>query len=359
MSETINEWMKVFGGHYKSGVAENALMKADAPMLSSTSGMFNAIFGQMAFSQFNQEANAWNLLPKKPHNKSGFRIRTARGFTLGTGGVADAGSIGGTVKSTIVEITAKPKLSHTPFEIGVMTDMLDGDDRYTFDEERQAKAEDHIMDIDAQLLGDVDTPASNNFESIDRVCSAQAESALLSAGSDNDIYGLDRSASTDYDAYLDHNSGTDRALTSAMMRTGILTIKKNSGKLPNVILTGYETYEDIIALYESQTRYLTDARVSVGVNGVQSMAGTDVGLLVQAVLGIPVLLDANVPSDTKPRIYFLNTEYLYLSIALPTQYTESANFLDRGVLTKKAMYLTIGELHCTMFSAQGKIRDLL
>ena len=185
-------------------------------------------------------------------------------------------------------------------------------------------------------MGDVGTVAGNNFESIDRVCSSQSEeSALLDAG-DADIYGLDRSASTAYDAYVSHNSGTDRALTSAMMRTAILTIQQNSGKRPNVILTGYDTYEDIIALYESQTRYLTDARISISVNGVQTQAGADVGLVVQAVLGIPVLLDGNVPQDTKSRVYFLNTEFLFLSIAMPTQYVESNNYLDRGTLTNRS-----------------------
>jgi len=356
---TIDSWMDKFGSFYGDGVAAYALQKADAPMLTTTSGMFNAIHGAKAFFSGNNEANAWNILPKEPHVKSGFRLRTARGFTLATGGVADGGAVADTVKSTVVEVTAKPKLSQLTFEIGTMTDLLDGDDRYTFEEERVAKGEDHIMDIDAQLLTDVDTPASANFESIDRVCSSQAETAITSAATDPDIYGLDRSASTAYDAYVDHNSGTDRALTTAMIRTAITTIKQNSGKVPNVILTGYDTYEKIIALYESQARYMTESRVSVGVNGVQSMPGGDVGLSVSAIMGIPVLLDSNVVTDTISRVYFLNTNFLKLSIAQPTQLTVSDNVLDRGVFTKKGLYLTIGELWCTQFSAQGKIRDLL
>lgn len=357
MSENINGWMERFGGFYsKDGAAARSVMKIDAPMLSTTTGMFNAIYGAEAFSQLNQEANAWNALPKKPHTKSGFRVITARGFTLGTGGVADGGSVGDTVKSTVAEGVAKPKLSHTPFEIGIMTDLLDGDDRYTFEEERRIKSEDHILDINAQLLGDVGTVAGDNFESIDRVCSSQSEETLEDAG-DADIYGFDRSASTAYDAYVDHNSGTDRVLTQAIIRTAINTIKSNSGRIPKVILTGYDTQEKIDALYEGQTRYEA-TRVSVSVNGVSTQNGSDVGLAAQSIFGIPILQDANVVQDTISRIYFLNTDFIWLSIALPTQFSMSENVLDRGVLTKKAMYLTIGELWCTMFSAQGKIRDL-
>jgi hypothetical protein len=354
--KNIDSWVSK---QYPTGtLAEMSVAKA-APMLSSTTGMFNPLYGAMAFFNGNNEANAYNILPKTEWGKSGWRLRTGRGFTLGTGGVADGGAIADTVMSTIVEVSTTPKISHITFEIGVMTDLLDGDDRYTFEEEIKAKAEDHIKDINTQLLTDCDTPPVNNFESIDRVCSSQAESALLCAVTDTNIYGLDRSASTAYDAYVDHNSGVDRALTTTMIRTLISTIQKNSGKRPNVILTGYDTYEKIAALFESQTRYFADARVTVGFNGIQTEAGSDVGIGVQAVLQVPVLLDDSVVVDTISRIYALNTESLELSIAKATQFTVSDNQLDRGTLTKKAMYMTIGELKCNNFTAQGKIRDLL
>lgn len=363
MSETknIDSWMQRFGKFYNDTSAASKVMKLDAPMLSTTGGMFNAIHGRMAFTQFNQEANAWNALPKVPHQKSGLRLRTARGFTLGTGGVADAGSVADTVKSTVVEVTIKPKISHTVFEIGALFDQLQSDDVYGFDDERQNKAEDHVMDINQQLLTDLDTLAGVNFESIDRVCSNNSEATdatiALDAG-DADIYGLDRDASTAYDAYVDHNSGVDRDLTASLIRTMINTIKKNSGKRINVILTGYDTYEKMIALYESQTRYMTDVRVSVGVNGVRTQNGTDVGLEIQAIMAVPVLQDDLVPVDTISRIYGLNTNSLKLSIALPTQYMELNDYLALGTFAKKAMYVTMGELWCENFAQQGKIRDL-
>jgi hypothetical protein len=355
---TVQEWLDY--SYRGQGLAEAmALARADAPMLTTTTGMFNAIFGELAFMQLNNQANTWNALPKKPRNNSGWRIRTARGFTLGTGGVADAGTVPATVKSTVVEVTAKPKLSVTSFEIGVMTNLLDGDDRYTFDEERKSKAEDHIVDIDKQLMGDVDTVAGNNWESVDRVCSSQSEEAGCLNPGDADIYGLDRSAGTTYDSYVDHNSGTDRALTPTMMRTAVTSIMQNSGKQPNVIITGYDTYAEILKIFDSQVRYTTETKIKLGVNGVETASGSDIGIEARAFMGIPIIQNQNTVVDGKSRIYFLNTDTVYLGVTMPTQYFESTNVLDRGVLTKKAMYMTIGELVCTQFSANGKIRDIL
>lgn len=357
---TVNDWYKKFY-RGEGRAAALAVQKADAPIISSTSGMDGPIYGEMAFTQFNNRANLWNALPKREYKRTGWRIRTARGVTIGSGGVAEGGAIPDTVKSTVVKVNATPKQAVLHFEISTVADLLEGDDRYTFEEERKAAAEDHIVDIDKQMLVDVDTLASNNFESIDRVCSNNSEASdgtiSLDTG-DADIYGLDRDSVTTYDAYVDHNSGTDRDLTTAMIRTAIATIDENSGKRPNVIITGYDQYENILGLYESQARYMTDSRVSVGVNGVQTNTGQDVGITVHSVYGIPLLVDQNVPKDTGSRVYFLNTETVFVGVSLPTQYSESDKYLELGSLKKEGMYLTIGELICTQFSANGKIRDL-
>ena len=94
------------------------VQKADAPMLTSTTGMFNAIHGRMAFSQLNEQAVTFGALPKMAWTKSGWRVRTVRGVTLGSGGVADGSTIGDAVKSTIVEVFTTPKISETVFAQG-------------------------------------------------------------------------------------------------------------------------------------------------------------------------------------------------------------------------------------------------
>ena len=64
------------------------LLKADAPLMSSTAGTYQAIYGRKVWSQLNQEFNAFSILPKRPWERSGWRVITARpSFTVG-GGVA-------------------------------------------------------------------------------------------------------------------------------------------------------------------------------------------------------------------------------------------------------------------------------
>lgn len=352
---------KVMDATYGKALVDVA--KADAPMAyGSDTGMFNALYGRMAFSQFNNQAITWAVLPKKGWTKSGWRIRTARGITLGGFGVADAGTVPDTVKSTIVEVTASLKQVPTTFEMGNISYNLGGDDVYPFDEEMKNHGADHMRLLNSQLHRDVDTLAGTGFESLDRVASSNAEATDVTIGldaNDADIYGLDRDATTDYDAYVDHNSGTDRNITIDILRTALETIEENSGIRPNVIITGFDQRQNILNLMESQVRYLDT--VTVGVNGINSANGYKMGARIATFDDVPIIADAQVVKDTGSRVYALNTEHVFLGIRRPTSVimsTSEEDMLTRGTLTRKGMYLTMGELICTNFSTVGKIRDL-
>jgi len=352
----IKQVMKSTYGDFKD------VKKSDAPIsYASDTGMFNALFGRMAFTQFNQDAVLWNLLAKKGWVKSGWRIRTARGVSLGGFGVTDAGSIPDTVKSTIVEVVASLKQVVTTTEIGNISFNLTGDDVYTFEEEMKNHAQDHVKLLNSQLHRELDTKAGTGFESIDRVCASNGEVTdhSVTAG-DGDIYGLDRDSATTYDAYVDYNASADRDVSITMVRSMIETIEANSGQRPTFLLTGYDQRQNILSLMESQVRY-TD-KITVGINGINTANGYSMGSRIAEFDGLPIFADAQTIKDTGSRIYALNSENVFLGIKMPTKATMSItdqDMLNRGTLTRKAMYLTGGELVCTMFSANGKCRDLL
>lgn len=48
--------------YYGSGAGY--IMKSDANLLSTTTGVYNPIYGAKVWSQLNQEANAFGILPK-------------------------------------------------------------------------------------------------------------------------------------------------------------------------------------------------------------------------------------------------------------------------------------------------------
>ena len=360
------------------GAGRELIQKADAPLISTTTGTYNPVFGAYAWSQLNYEANVFGLLPKYPWTRSGFRAKTARISTGCIDGVAENGAIPDCVKPTYAEQTPTLKSMAHPFSVSEVQDYLateSVDDDYLGGVEymRQDMAIEHKNQVNQALCRDVEDLASYRIESIDRICSSYAESALLSAATDSDVYGDTlRSTSASWkDATCSHNSDVDRDLTDSVLRTHLNSVTANGGR-PTVIITGHDTYAAIQGLYLNQMRYdgtLGKGDFSVGVNGIQTQTGMGFGVNVATLYGYPLIVSHDCPQDTLSRIYTLDTSggetgepRLGLKIAKPTQYFETGmktgDPFGINRLGNEGMYRIMGELVCTFFKAQGKIRDL-
>ena len=378
MREYLNTMDDMLKLAYAKGGAGMKYIRKDDPVISTTAGVYNAVYGAEVWRQLNQMDTAFGLIPKIPWLKSGWRVITARAdaVTTPTGGVSEGADLPATVKPTFQEVSTKPKEVVRTFDNSTKQEFLSkisNDDTIGDMEFMKAyMGVEHKEHLDAMLLGDVDTTADTNLESIDRVCSSYGEvsdtTISLDAG-DSDIYGLDRDATESWsDAYVSHNSGSDRSLTDAILRTHLTNIYTNGGR-PSFMLTGFDTYADVQGLYADQARYNTpmkEGNYTATVNGVETVTGTEVGMNVATVYGIPLFQDVHVAKDTKSRLYTLDTSNkenfeiprLSLKIAQPTSYYESRDYFANGSLTHEGMYLTMAELICTFFGAQGKIRDL-
>lgn len=350
------------------------IVQKDAPVISTTTGVYNPIFGLNAWSMLNQEANMFGALTKYVQMRSGWRVITARAAESG-GGVADNGDLPSTIKPTFAELSTKPKTVAHTFDVSETQDFLasyGGDDAYAdMEKMRPLMAVHHKEMINKMLLGDNDTVAGNNIESVDRVvCSKDEEDNNLTGG-DGDIYGLDRSASTTYDAYVDENSGTDRDLTDTLIRTLEMQVKTQGGN-PTFWFTGLDTYSKIQGIYDTYVRYtpLGEKDMKIGINGIQSAEGIGVGINIATMYKYPVITSKDVKSDTISRLYLLDSSdpegfgepRLGLRIAKPTQYFEAGmntgNPFAINRLGNEGMYRTMAELICTNFKSQGKLRDL-
>jgi len=366
---TIGEILNLYYG--------NDVNKADAPVLSSTTGVYNAVYGAQAFSQLNNEANVFALLPKAPWEKSGWRVITADAGSAADGGLAENGNLPETIKPTFAEVATKAKQVVHNFDVSFLHEgyVSKGDDAMgDMEFLRGYFATKHAKAINQQLCVDGDTLAGVNFESIDRVTASAALATAMSwTAGDEDIYGIDRSANAWADAVVDHNSGTDRYLTDDLIRDTLATLENNGGRT-NVMLTGTDTKYRIFGLYENQVRYpgVLDKSVSVqiGINGVNTDEGNGVGMRVATVYGVPLFASQAIAKDTLSRIYLLDTTAndetgvprLFISMLYPTLYFESGMSAEGpfaiGRTGTEGMYYTAGELICTMFKAQGSIRDL-
>lgn len=349
--------------------------KADAPLITTTTGVYNAVYGAKCWVNLNLEANAFGILPKEPWTRSGWRLITARASSTVTGGVAENSTLPDTLKPTFQEVSTKPKIVAHTFDTSEMMQFMGGVDDSLGDVMsvlREYWAKEHGEHMNKMLLADASAQAAagsadyagtNNIESLDRVISSDSEEDAF-GGTYNaffDVYGLDRDSATTYDSYVSHNSGTDRTLNLATVDSMFTNIWKNGGK-PKAILTGYDTLMAWQQLLQSQQRFMNEAKVTPSVNGIKGVEGQAAGFIVATYNGVPIIPSKDVAQDTLSRMYFLDTDYLSLRVAKPTQYFESGILSGDpfGVnrLGQEGLYRTMAEIVCTWFGAQGKLRDL-
>ena len=365
------------------GYSGSELLKADAPLLSTTAGTYQAIYGRKVWSQLNQEFNAFSILPKRPWDRSGWRVVTAKPSTAVGGGIAENGTLPDTTKPTFQNVAAKPKtIAHTfdMSEVAIFLNDKDdglGDIRSVLKEEM---GKHHAEHINQMLLQDVDTPAGNDLESLDRVTASSlmdstgtgpvaagsqtTNTAHVSAASDLDIYSIDRSANTWSNAEI--SVASDASLTERVLSLDHLDEMFQKiwirGGNPKVMLTGYDTLMRIQQLLQAQQRFMEEKRVVPTYNGVKGVPGVEAGFIVATYNGVPIIPSKDVTADGISRIYMLDTDYLYYSTAKPTQYFESG--IETGDpfainrLGQEGLYRTMGEVWTTFFGGQGSIRDL-
>ena len=351
--------------------------KADADVSSTTTGVYNAVYGAEVWYQTNHTANTFGALPKYPATRTGWRVITADAGTTADGGVAETGAIPDTIKPTFLEVDTKPKLVAHAFGVTEIQQALaeTGDDTTgDVDSMRKYTGSKHRLALDEQLVRDVGSTADTRFESIDRVVSSNAEvtNSGIDAG-DSDIYGIDRDAAAGwFDAITLENSNVDRDLTATLL-TQLMDDTREQGANSTFWDTGTDTYAAIQNLFEPQVRYsvLSETKATLDVNGIQSPTGIEIGLTFSQLFGLPVIIDPQIPkTDTLSRVYLLDTSdpegfgypRLGLRMHKPTQYFESGissgnpfginKFADEGV------YRTMGELLAYRFDVHGKIRDL-
>ena len=360
------------------------LLKADSPMMSTTAGTYQAIYGRKVWSQLNQEFNAFSIMPKKPWDRSGWRVITGKPSDVTTGsllgGVAENATLPETQRPVFQHIAAKPKtIAHT-FDMSetaiFLADKDDGmgDIRSVLKEEM---GKHHAESVNKMLLDDVNNPAGNNFESLDRVTTAHNDDAnsktglhndhdVLSAVANLDIYSINRADNQTWaNAEMSNNvvgdTATDRVLSLDVLDDIFQRLWVRGGN-PKVILTGYDTLMRLQQLLQSQQRFMEEKRVTPTYNGVKGVPGIEAGFIVATYNGVPIIPSKDVKKDTISRMYLLDTDYLHFSTAIPTQYFESG--IETGDpfainrLGQEGLYRTMGEVWTTFFGAQGQVRDL-
>lgn len=368
----------------QSGIFESA--KDDAPILSTTTGYFNATFGASIFQQLNTSSTLFRMLPKFNYQRAGYRAGTTRFKNSGLGAAENA-AIADTVKPDRAQVTVGIKEQQLAFEFSQRELLLSGTlDDVGFEQARiieQAKM-DFAYAFDADMNVNVTTVAGNNAESIDRVVSSYAEVTNCAdvTANDADIYGLDRDAGATWaDAYVNHNSGTIRPISKALIGDLVAnTIKAGANPATQAWYMGEDAWNQISELEASKIRYTEPSsafRAGTNINDGQAAVGNSLGLEMGTLRGRPVYIapsDKVAQSGTSGTGSAISNVYL-LDLGVDPIYKEPwlgvkvlrapilaetrlENYPVHQKLGNKTVIYSAMELHCSRFNIQGKLRDI-
>ena len=105
--------------------------------------------------------------------------------------------------------------------------------------------------------------------------------------------------------------------------------------------------------------------------GVKSQPGMNLDSRVGYYDSIPMFVSQHVPISSAAGgtllagaevgiepLYLLDMEHLYMKLAVPTTYVSNEDLGVTQKLAREYAFITGGELVCTKFASQGKVRDL-
>lgn len=361
--------------------------KADDPILSTTTGVHNDIYGSDVFALLNSEQNLWGILETRPWTKSGERIITefAEGgqSVSGTGGVAENASLPDTTKPTFGTFETDPRTIVHTFDVSQVEQLLAATDDDAISDDpfallrqwfgaglpdQQQGGGEHPKQMNAMLGADADGGvASNDLLTLDAIISNSAESSIYTNADDNNVYGFDRSAG-EFESNVIENGGSNQTFHTDLMDDALREVKQNSDKNPQknpqdyVWVTGHDTYQRIENEFTGKER-LEPMRVTTSVNGIQTNPGDDVGITVQSYKDVPIIETVDVPQDGLSRMYLVDKSTIWIKTLLPTQFYSTGTEVGDGPfplgrLGNEGAFVTIAQTTCKNPVNHCKIRDI-
>lgn len=385
--ETINDYEEAYGTSDSAGgnwgrLAFNnmglarygsRMSKIDAPMLTTTSGVRQPIVGPQIWANLNTERSLFAALRGKEWSETGIRVITAYPGTK-IRGVAEATSpVGDTVLPSFSQYFPTIKIMETPFNQSLIS-MYHGKiaENVTWEQFRDFMGINHAKGINQTFNATNATPASNDFESIDRIVAANAEIGVQTGvgANDLDIFGLDRDAGASFaDAQILQNANTDRDLSLRLLNTLRRVTMNASGDYNPANYfwyTGLDTYQNWTELLQPQQRFDEKTGSFSPLNGVHlGTEGTkETTFLLSVYDSSPIILSQDAPktSDTLSRVFMIHKDHTWKQIVQPTVYRQvgvgTGQELLTSTYTNEGLFYTVAELVTNFFGANGKLMDL-
>ena len=161
-----------------------------------------------------------------------------------------------------------------------------------------------------------------------------------------------------------HNSGVSRNLDTNLLDNAIRSCRANGGD-PDVIVMGYDQLDRLNSILQARQRFLETGEFVVKVGDDSTLPGSHGGFQLATYKSIPIFVDVDTPRSVSStgtllgsNVYVLDTRYLEIAIAAPTQYMDNRDFFQANAYALRGMFYTILELRATRFDVHAKITDL-
>lgn len=358
---------------HQPGMGQNPLEQVsrmaksdDVLAVGSDTGAWSYIFGALCHPQTLQQQNVLFAMPKHGYPHGGHRVKTTAAITSGVG-IAEAAAAGDSAHPTYTEISVGLKEHEHNVSLSTRLQVMVGaDDVITWNNELQTGLTEFWTSLDTDLLQDTNTTANLNIESLDRVCATDAyETGHSYTSGDADIYSLDRSTLSWTEAYVNHNSDTNRALDIAYINDVLEnclsywdTTHMSKSWANKFWFTGPHSWMDWSNIEDAKQRFTQETTVQSLPGGLQEIPGQAGGFGLTSFLTIPIVVDDNVTNDTSgDRIMLIDGDATQISVGRPLEVITSDNPLVTGHYTKANIYY-IAELACTRFKGNGMVVDL-
>ena len=392
INDMIDYWygfVPEFYAKQRQGMQKNSVVGGQGGVSDPSPGWRNAIFGSEVFNTLNFEVNAFSVLENRAWTKSGERVIEDFGHTgFGEGAAPENSEIPDPEHPELAQFEQQAKTVAHSFDVSQVKQLLseteddDLDDPFDWlrryygeGTQHQTGMGEHPKKINEQLLTaaeNVDDSSYGEEEamlSLDQIISSGEEVAGTSVTADQaEIYGFDRT-NGEYESNVIHNEDSNRIFTIDLLDDAIRRVKDASGKNPVqddnfLFLTGHDTFQRIEEEVGGKER-LEAQRAQVGLNGVETTPGDDVGITVQSYKDVPIFESQDVPTGTDgiSRVYLLDSSTMFIKTLLPTQFYSSGTEVNEdpfsiNQLSNRGLYVTIGELTCVSPDSQAKVRDL-
>lgn len=363
---------------YYYGKQADAIAKSDS-VIGLTSGAWNAIYGPKVTNLQYWTKNAFAAIGAKPWNQSGIRVQRSMSASSGMG-IARGASLPAKRHGDFNHVTIPYKeFAHT-FAMNLGDVSLDGkDDILQWNTLMELEAQAFINGMDADLLGKVETAPTGfgteeyRIDKLDRVISSYAEAVALSLTNGyespwggassviNDYRDKDAGTASNFDCYVNNNSGTNRVLELDLVDSlffGTMPFWDQNDPSNKAIITKYDTNQKLAVILQPQQRYDGFVAAQIDIEGVKTVPGRETGYMVAAYNQVPIVPDNNVSSDGIGRMYLVDKDHLHYNSLVPNNVVVSDNPLITNALINSAVIYQMGELWCNKFKGQGKLTYL-